>query len=269
MTKAVLPSGVYPIEQRIGEIERLRLQNEAWGPYTETLLTRIGVEQGWHCLDLACGPGGITDVLARKVGATGRVVGLDGNASFLDEARSWGPKTVEYMEGDAYATGLPDAHFDLVHIRFLASTAGNPQGLIREGLRLLKTGGTLAFQEASFDTLNCYPPHPAWKKMLDIFHACFPGHDGEPVAYQLYRMLRGAGCDNVGYNPCIVGVKAGDPWHDYFPATVDSLRSIIARKNLINESELDQTLADCRTHLAHHDTIFTSITCVQVWGEKA
>ena len=60
------PSGHYPIERRPGEIERLYLQGAAMAPDTEVMLNRIGVSEGWSCLDLGCGPRGITDLLSTE-----------------------------------------------------------------------------------------------------------------------------------------------------------------------------------------------------------
>src|ERR1041384_2819109 len=99
-------SGNYPIERRAGEIERLQIQSAAFARDTEVMLDLIGVSAGWTCLDLGCGPGGITGPLARRVGATGRVVGLDRDAQFLDHARSEAAANVEFRQGDAYASGL-------------------------------------------------------------------------------------------------------------------------------------------------------------------
>jgi hypothetical protein len=153
-------------------------------------------------------------------------------------------------------------------MRFLASTAGEPERLVAEAMRLLKPGGTLAMQEASFESLRCYPPNPAWDGLLALFAACFPGHIGEPVSQKLYRMLRAAGCGDVQYRPCIVGTRSGDAWIDYLPSTVESLRRSILERGLTDEDGLDRLLTDCRQHLAHPDTVFTSITCIQVWGRK-
>ena len=58
MTEAF--SGSYPIESRGGEIERLHIQGAAMAPDTERMLELIGVREGWSCLDIGCGPGGIT-----------------------------------------------------------------------------------------------------------------------------------------------------------------------------------------------------------------
>src|SRR5262245_42972397 len=129
-------SGRYPIESRTGEIERLHIQAAAMAPDCTVMLDRIGVGAGWRCLDLGCGPGGIAALLSERVGPSGHVVGLDGNAGFLEEARRSAASNTEFIAGDAYQTGLPDRSFDLVHMRFIGSTAGKPEALIREAMRL-------------------------------------------------------------------------------------------------------------------------------------
>src|SRR4051812_47884464 len=117
MGEQKLQGGDYPIERRRGEVDRLYLQGEVLAADTEVLLERIGVGPGWRCLDLACGPRGITDALATRVGPEGRVTGLDFDPEFVAIAREAAPANVEFLVGDAYRTGLPGAAFDLVHVR--------------------------------------------------------------------------------------------------------------------------------------------------------
>ena len=66
-------SGRYPIERRAGEIERLHIQSAAFARDAEVMLDQIGVGEAWACLDLGCGPGGITELLSRRVSPAGRV----------------------------------------------------------------------------------------------------------------------------------------------------------------------------------------------------
>ena len=124
--------GNYPIEHRAGEIERLHIQSDAMAPDALAMLDRIGPIKGWTCLDIGCGPGGITDLLSARVGPAGRVVGLDMDAEFLEHARWNAPSNVEFRLGDAYGSDLSAGTFDLVHMRFVASTAGNPEQLLKE-----------------------------------------------------------------------------------------------------------------------------------------
>ena len=80
-------SGNYPLEHRAGEIERLHTQSQAMAPDTMAMLDRFGPMNGWRCIDIGCGPGGITDLLSARVGSSGQVIGLDRDAEFLDHAR--------------------------------------------------------------------------------------------------------------------------------------------------------------------------------------
>ena len=145
-------SGNYPIETRDGEVERLHIQGETMAPETERMLDLIGVSQGWSCLDFGCGPRGITDVLSRRVGATGRVVGLDMNAAFLEYARANAADHAEFVLGDAYSPELAQGSFDLVHMRFVAGTSGKPERLLQEAIKLARPGGIVALQEPDGST---------------------------------------------------------------------------------------------------------------------
>ena len=90
----------YPIERRAGEIERLHIQAAAMAPDCSIMLDRIGVNAGWRCLDLGCGPGGITALLSECVGPAGRVVGFDADEAFLEHARRTAAPNVMFVAGD-------------------------------------------------------------------------------------------------------------------------------------------------------------------------
>ena len=266
-------TGGYPIERREGEIERLRLQAAALEFDTGVMLDRVGVAPGWRCLDLGCGPGGIVEPLSLRVGPSGRVIGLDSDAVFLESARvharSHGLDNVEFVLGDAYRTALPPRSFDLVHARFVASTAGQPQKLIAEAVALARPGGFVAFQEPDVGTLNCYPPDAAWNRLARLCEQVFERVGGDVrLAQRLYSLARGSELEDVQYRPFVVGFRSSDAMVDYLPATVESLRSAIVRHRLIDEEELHAVLAACRRHLAKPDTVFTYPTVAQVWGRK-
>ena len=269
MPMAETRSGHYPIERRAGEIERLHIQGQAMALDAAIMLDQIGVGPGWRCLDLGCGPGGIIDLLSARAGQTGRVVGLDADPVLLDHARAraHAHANVEFVLGNAYHTGLPSGSFDLVHVRFVASTAGEPAALLREAIRLARPGGIVAFQEADISTLNCYPPHPAWDRLKRVLEQAFVcvGADVR-LAQRLYQLARHAGLEDVHYRPFLVGVRSGDLMTDYLPATIESVRGTLLAKRLIALDELEAALAACRAHLADPDTVFTTVTVAQVWG---
>jgi SAM-dependent methyltransferase len=262
-------SGNYPLESHAAEIGRLRVQSAAMEPDAAAMLNLIGIREGWSCLDVGCGPAGIAPLLSERVGPGGRVLGLDMNASFLEHARLDAPGNVEFRPADAYDTGLPPGTFDLVHMRFVASTAGAPERLLREAIRLARPGGVIALQEPDGGSLNCYPPHPAWEKLKAAVLGAFRGVGADlQLARRLYALARQAGLNDVHYRPFLVGVRSMDPMVDYLPSTVESLRATVIRLGLLSEAELPGLLAGCREHLRQPDTAFTMYTVAQVWGRK-
>src|SRR4029453_2971659 len=263
-------SGSYPIESRGGEIERLHIQGAAMAPDTERMLELIGVREGWSCVDIGCGPGGITGLLSKRVGSTGGVGGLDMNAAFLAHAPGGAPSTVGVVLADAYGSNLPAETFDLVHMRFVASTAGAPERLLQEAKRLARFGGTIALQEADVATLNCYPAHPSWDKLKAALFGAFSGVGADvELARRLYFVVCQAGLVDVQFRPFIIGVRSMDPMVDYLPSTVESVRATILKLGLLSVLELSFLLADCRDHLRQPDTVFTTYTRCSGLGAKA
>jgi ubiquinone/menaquinone biosynthesis C-methylase UbiE len=263
-------SGSYPIEHRAGEIDRLKIQSKAMAPDTLVMLARLGSMQGWACLDIGSGPGGITDLLSDCVGPAGRVIGLDMNAEFLEYARANAPSNVEFRLGDAYRSDLPAGTFDLVHMRFVGSTAGSPELLLKEAARLARPGGIVALQEPDGSTLNCYPPNPSWERLKSALLAAFKGVGADlELARKLYFLVQRSRLRDVQYRTTLLAVRSIDPMVDYLPSTVESLRTTILKLGLLSESDLAVSLAECRQHLAKSETSFTLYTVAQVWGRTA
>ena len=70
-------AGSYIIRGGLAGRERLQTLARAMRPATLDLLQRAGVGPGQTCLDLGCGGGDVARELARLVGPTGHVLGLD------------------------------------------------------------------------------------------------------------------------------------------------------------------------------------------------
>lgn len=263
-------SGAYPIGAVAeSELHRLRVQHEAWAPDTAFLLDKIGVGAGWKCLDLGCGPFGLTRVLADRVGPTGQVTGLEYNEAFVAEARSGAPAHVKIVQGDAYDTGLPDGSFDLVHMRFLASVAGDAERLVAEAIRLLRPGGVLACQEGTYETVRSVPFDPAFDSLARTLFSVFPDQGAEtPTAHHIYTILFEAGLEDVRHRSATVSVRSGDPWQDYIPSTALSTRSTLVGRGLFTDAGLDAAVAACRAFLSKPGSLFISPQLVQVWGRK-
>ena len=100
-----LESPVYALGSSPAERERLRRQSEELRALSTALLDRVGVERGWNAVDLGCGPSGIIDFLAERVGPEGHVTGMDVNPANVALAREFadelGLVNADIVEGDA------------------------------------------------------------------------------------------------------------------------------------------------------------------------
>lgn len=59
------------------EKDRLQRQTPLGEPEVERWLARLGIQPGWHCLEVGCSAMDKLGPLSRRVGPTGWVVGID------------------------------------------------------------------------------------------------------------------------------------------------------------------------------------------------
>lgn len=112
-----------------------------WAP---DLVETARVRAGERVLDVACGTGAVTRLLAERVAPEGKVVGLDINPGMLTVARSAVPLTnIEWLEGSAVKMAIPDAVFDAVVCQQGLQFFPDKSAAVSEMRRVLKPGGRL------------------------------------------------------------------------------------------------------------------------------
>jgi demethylphylloquinol methyltransferase len=103
---------------------------------------------GQHLVDLCCGTGDLSLVLAAKVRPGGSVLGLDAADAPLRLARMragkqpWLP--LHWQQGDAMATGLASASLDGAAMAYGLRNLSDPAAALQELRRLLRPGGRAA-----------------------------------------------------------------------------------------------------------------------------
>jgi SAM-dependent methyltransferase len=114
-------------------------------PCAARLVKRAGVRAGKKVLDVCCGTG-VVSVTAARAGA--QVTGLDLTPELLERAREnarIAGVSVDWREGDVEQLPFADGAFDVVLSQFGHIFAPRPELALGEMLRVLRTGGTIAF----------------------------------------------------------------------------------------------------------------------------
>ena len=114
------------------------------------LLKEAGVESGFCILDYGCGPGSYILPLAELAGPSGKIYALDINPLAIKEvkriAARKGIENIETIESDCN-TGLSDNYVNVVILYDTFHEFSQPDDVLRELHRVLKSGGTLSFSD--------------------------------------------------------------------------------------------------------------------------
>jgi demethylmenaquinone methyltransferase/2-methoxy-6-polyprenyl-1,4-benzoquinol methylase len=116
-----------------------------------------GAKPGDTCLDVCCGSGDLTQLLAERVGATGQVFGVDFAPAQLAIAREraqarFRPLPITWIEGDALSLPFPDRHFDAATMGYGLRNVTDIPGSLKELQRVLKPGARAAILDFNHPT---------------------------------------------------------------------------------------------------------------------
>ena len=121
-------------------------------PGTQRLLRMAGIRLGMRALDLRCGSGGVTALLAHVVGSSGSVTGLDTSAESLTLAErkteAAGLFWVNFTQ--ASVEELPTGQvFDAAVGYLVLFRQPDPVAFLRSAARQVRAGGVLGFHQVT------------------------------------------------------------------------------------------------------------------------
>ncbi len=126
--------------------DRLDLVARMFEPTTRSFLERAGPPEPRLAIDLGCGPGNTTRLIADVLHPV-RTVGLDRSATFLERARRGAPPGVEFQEHDALATPLPVGPASVLFCRLLLAHLPDRADVVARWATQLAPNGVLLLDE--------------------------------------------------------------------------------------------------------------------------
>ena len=138
-------------------------------------ITLAALAPGETVLDLGSGGGLDCFLAAQRVGATGRVIGVDMTPEMLERARAsavrLGIANVEFREGYLEALPVDDGSIDVVISNCVINLSPDKPQVFREVFRALKPGGRIAVS----DIVSNGELAPALRSNMEAWGACIAG----------------------------------------------------------------------------------------------
>ena len=212
----------------------LELRNDVYRRPLATALDRLGLREGWRCVDVGAGGGDVTIALARIVGRDGRVYAVDSDPLTRDEVAAAAAEAAQAQVIALTQAGedllLPEL-VDLAYCRFVLLHVHRPVDVLLRMRAAVRPGGWVVAQE---------PITSAGR--IDGQPLAYPDARHPDVGAWLPKLVRDAGLElvdawaeapaGVGPGPAshyleaLTGVDPGDD-----PVVLPPLVTVVARRS--------------------------------------
>jgi SAM-dependent methyltransferase len=189
-------------------------------PFGAGALSRLSLQAGQRVLDIGCGAGSTTLEIARRVGDSGHVLGLDIAPAMVAAASGFASAqkiaNVTFSVADAQVEPFEPASFDAAYSRFGVMFFADPKAAFANIRAALRPGGVLAFAcwENIFANEWMFVPGSAVVSVTGSLPP-MPG-PGEPGPFslsdraQIESLLRDAGFGDVEVTSQAETIVMGD-----------------------------------------------------------
>jgi SAM-dependent methyltransferase len=194
-----------------------------------------------YCLDLGCGAGEVTFEIARLVGPSGRVAGMDMDLVKLElagkRAAQEGVSNIEFRQSNVFEWD-DDSVYDLIYVRFLLTHLPESQRVIPKLLRALRPGGILVVEDIDFAGYVSHPTNPAHDRFVNLYREVVRRRGGgADIGPKLLAMLAAADTQQLSLSIVYPEHEHGSG-KDISLLTMIGISEAVLAEKLAQESEL-------------------------------
>src|SRR5262245_53822696 len=148
------------LQARLAGVLELRAADPQQRAMLNAYLSEIQLPNAARVLDVGCGTGAATRVLAEMPGVR-EVVGVDPSPVFVEKARALGTSLpqLSFHTGDGRTIPFEGASFDLVVFHTTLCHVPDPEKALLEARRVLRAGGWLAVFDGDYVTTTRSEEH--------------------------------------------------------------------------------------------------------------
>jgi SAM-dependent methyltransferase len=231
---------------RSGQSARLRTLEALLDPGTVRHLEARGVGPGWRCLEVGAGGGSIAAWLCDRVGPDGSVLATDLDTTVLERLSE---PNLEIRAHDVLADDLPEAEFDLVHMRLLLAWLRDPAPALRRLVAALRPGGWLVAEEMDF--VSAVPEPRLGERRAAVFERVVAAHNAVLARRHTFDPLYGrrvagdlahAGLAAVDAEGRVAMWRGGGDGGRIWRLTVQQLRDEMVETGIVTGEDVDVAL---------------------------
>lgn len=254
-----------------GYVDRayLRSAEQLLRPFKALSYARMRIEPGCKVLDAGCGPGTDTISLAKRVGQSGIVVGVDRDAAMLAEAnrrakRAGVGRWVFHLRSGAMSWPLRSEYFDASRCERVFQHLPDPQPTLKEMVRVTRRDGWVVVLDTDWGTLSIHSTETDIERRLQRLHAERLLHNGYS-GRQLYHLFRRQGLADVEIDLCPVYLLALAQVREL--ALLDETEREALNLGLLSAADLERWHASL-ARIEAEGGLFCSATLVMVAGRR-
>ncbi len=249
------------------EVDRLAAQQRIWGPVTEAFLDRLGVAEGARVLDAGCGPGSTLGTLRRRIGPTGRLVGVDASPRFIADLEAEGVHA-ELVCGRLSEAPI-EGPFDLIFSRWVFTFVPDPAAVVRRFASLLAPGGVLAIQDYNHYGVSAFPESAHFRAVIKATRDYIEREGGDSwIAGKLPAHFHAAGLELFDTKANILTGGPGSPVFEWLNAFLVPFSGVYREAGLLTDDQHADFLADWASRARDLGALYFSPNVVDLAARK-